>query len=168
MGSFTTVTSQTRNIFDELRALRKENFNLQLRLYCKNEAKLQHNKGHWENQKGESPVVISSLRQELKLKTYLLMRATSATAEYKERIAKNDVKVAELESHIAKLESTADDLTAAKTQIKILDSELRDRDETVFSCDAKIRELAVKNSNLIDRLSSYKNNLKTKVCTHLT
>lgn len=96
------------------------------------------------------------------------MRATSATTEYKERIAKNDVKVAELESHIAKLESTVDDLTAAKTQIKILDRELRDRDETVFSCDAKIRELAVKNSNLIDRLSSYKNNLKTKVRTHLT
>lgn len=168
MDSFRTVTSQTKDIYDEVQELRKENFNLQLRLYCKNEAKQQQ---HREQQVSESPVVISSLRKELKLKTKLLMRATSATDECKECIAKNEVKIAELESQIAKLEYTADDLTAAKTQIKVLGMELSDRDETVFSCEAKIRELAVQNSNLIDlidSLRSNKNNQKAKVRTHIT
>lgn len=167
MDNFTTETGQGKDIFDEMQELRKENFNLKLRLYCKNEAKKQHIKEHCKIQFSESPVVISSLRQELKLKTNLLIKANNATVKQKDCIAKNEVKIAELESYIAKLESTTDDLMAAKTQIKVLGKELKDRDETVFSCEAKIQELAVNNSNLIDRIRSHENNLKTKVRTDI-
>lgn len=168
MDNFTTVTRERKGVSDEMETLRRENFDLKLRLYCKNEAKQQQIKEYSKKLFCESPDVISTLRQELKLKTNQLIKANSATAKHKDSIAQNEVKIAELESYIAKLESTADDLTAAKMQIKVLGEELKDRDETVFSCEAKIQELAVNNSNLIARLHAHENNLKTKVCTHIT
>lgn len=94
------------------------------------------------------------------------MQAASIAAEHKECIARNEMKIAELQSSAGKLDSTADELKKAKGQIEALEKELKKRDETVVSCESRIKELACKNSKLISRGHIYSNNLKTKVSIH--
>lgn len=111
-------------------------------------------------------VTIATLRKELKIKTNLLVQTASIATEHKACIARNEMKIADLQSYAEKHDSTADELKEAKRQIEVLGKELEKRDETVNSCESKIKELALKNSKLISRTHTYNNNFKAKVSIH--
>lgn len=166
LGSIKTGRKQT--IIEELQSLRNENFNLKLEKHCfPSLGKSQCSKDLFDRPVCESHV-ITTLRKELKIKTEIMMQ-TAATIEMqkkmlKDSVAENEAKFAELMSYIEKLKPTADELKTAKARIEELKSELRISEETVTSCEAKIKELAVKNSRLIDSVLTYRNdNFKTKV-----
>lgn len=147
---FSVVTKANRQIHDE---------NMYLN-HCKDKGEDQYIKELCAAQVKKLNVAITNLREELKLKTNLLIQAA---AEQTECIAKNEMKIAELQLYSDKLESTVDELKEAKRQIEILGKQLEMRDETVVSFESKIKELALKNSKLINRAHTYNNKLKTKV-----
>lgn len=153
---FSAVTGANRHVHDE---------NIYLNHY-KGKGKNQDIQDLCDAQEKKLNFAISTLRKELRLKTNLLMQAASIAAEHKECIARNEMKIAELQSHAGKLDSTNDELKKAKGQIEALEKELKKRDETVVSCEWKIKELACKNSKLISRAHTYSNNLKSKVSIH--
>lgn len=154
-------------MLEELESLRNENFNLKLERYCF--SKLCNTQR--SNDLLDTPVceahVITTLRKDLKLKTEQMMQVASTiemqNKMIKDCFAEKEAKFAELQSNKEKLKQTSDELEMAKARIEILKSGLKMTQDTVSSCETKIKKLTDKNSILIDNVEIYSNdNLKIK------
>ncbi|KAM8721117.1 hypothetical protein ACLKA7_007052 [Drosophila subpalustris] len=115
----------TRNLLEEISGLRKENFNLKVRLYAKNENHSRINTGR-EARKDNivreleyAKKTIEVLNKDIEDKRELLLEATTAIERheeiYKVHVLKTQSKMAEQEQYIGLLESKVEEEAASKS-----------------------------------------------------
>ncbi|XP_032572409.1 centrosomin isoform X3 [Drosophila sechellia] len=179
-----------RELEEQMSALRKENFNLKLRIYFLEEgqpgARADSSSDSLSKQLIDAKIEIATLRKTIDVKMELLKDAARAISHHEELQRKADLesqaiidelqeqinayqvaesggqpveniartrKILSLESEVQRLEeelvnSEARNV-AARNELEFM---LAERMESLTACEGKIQELAIKNSELVERI----------------
>ncbi|XP_033156787.1 centrosomin isoform X2 [Drosophila mauritiana] len=179
-----------RELEEQMSALRKENFNLKLRIYFLEEgqpgARADSSSDSLSKQLIDAKIEIATLRKTVDVKMELLKDAARAISHHEELQRKADLesqaiidelqeqinayqvaesggqpveniartrKVLRLESEVQRLEEELVNIearnVAARNELEFM---LAERMESLTACESKIQELAIKNSELVERL----------------
>eukprot|EP00099_Drosophila_melanogaster_P014126 NP_477084.1 centrosomin, isoform A [Drosophila melanogaster] len=179
-----------RELEEQMSALRKENFNLKLRIYFLEEgqpgARADSSTESLSKQLIDAKIEIATLRKTVDVKMELLKDAARAISHHEELQRKADIdsqaiidelqeqihayqmaesggqpveniaktrKMLRLESEVQRLEEELVNIearnVAARNELEFM---LAERLESLTACEGKIQELAIKNSELVERL----------------
>nr|AAX33417.1 RE46972p [Drosophila melanogaster] len=179
-----------RELEEQMSALRKENFNLKLRIYFLEEgqpgARADSSTESLSKQLIDAKIEIATLRKTVDVKMELLKDAARAISHHEELQRKADIdsqaiidelqeqihayqmaesggqpveniaktrKMLRLESEVQRLEEELVSIearnVAARNELEFM---LAERLESLTACEGKIQELAIKNSELVERL----------------
>ncbi|XP_017051119.1 centrosomin isoform X4 [Drosophila ficusphila] len=180
-----------RELEEQMSSLRKENFNLKLRIYFMEEGqpgnRTNNSSDSLSKQLIDAKIEIEMLRKTVDEKMELLKDAARAISHHEDvqrkaelesqmlieelqeqirsyqlaessqaggSIADPDTrKIQRLESEMKKLEDELQQVITQNTEAKNeMEFALAERLETITACEAKIRELAIKNAELVERL----------------
>ncbi|KAH8405801.1 hypothetical protein KR215_009282 [Drosophila sulfurigaster] len=158
-----------RELEEQMSTLRKENFNLKLRIYFMEEsqqgARGKNTDESLAKQLIDSKIEIEVLRKRVDEKTELLKDAARAITQHEEIQKRSDIEsqsmIEQMQQYIHQLEVLKlenalmeADLreTECNKQLDAMGSALADRQENLAACEAKIEELAIKNAELVEQL----------------
>ncbi|XP_050324075.1 centrosomin isoform X3 [Bactrocera neohumeralis] len=162
-----------REFEEQMASLRKENFNLKLRLYFLEESVPGYHQANAEGHESlmkqliETKVEIEILRKELEQKQELLKEAAQAMNHMeeiqKETESKGQAFIEELKQKIQFLEirelegmvtQSESKIMAMQTQNNKFEELLAKRDETIKEYEEKVKELAFQNAELLEMMEN--------------